>query len=68
MPRMTIEFNDKIEEILKSISNDEQTTKADVIRRALALYDVVHKEVEKGRKVIIKDKDDGGRETEIVVW
>jgi hypothetical protein len=69
MPRMTIEFNDKAEKIIKEIAQDEQMSKIDVIRRALALYDTIHQEViKKNRKLIIKDQDEkDGRETEILI-
>ena len=59
MPRMTIEFPDQIGEILTQLAQKDQTTKADVMRRALALYNFVHKEaVEKKMKLSITDDRD----------
>lgn len=59
MPRMTIEFPDQINEILNQLAQKDQTTKADVLRRALALYNFVHKEaVEKKMKISITDDND----------
>ncbi len=49
MPRMTIEFPEQVDQILKNLAKEGHTTKVDVIRRALALYNYVNKEV--------KDKD-----------
>ena len=59
MPRLTIEFPDKVNEMLVELAKKDSTTKVDIIRRALALYDYVHKEaMEKSRKVSITDDDD----------
>ena len=59
MPRLTVEFNEKVDKILKELAEKDQTTKADVIRRALALYNYVHKEaIEKNRKLSITDDED----------
>ncbi len=60
MPRLTIEFPDEGDEILRKLAKDEHTTKRDVIRRALALYNYVHEEgVRMGgdRRLSITDKD-----------
>ena len=59
MPRMTIEFPDQINEILNQLAEKDQTTKADVLRRALALYNFVHKEaVDKNMKLSVTDDND----------
>lgn len=59
MPRLTIEFSNQVNEILDNLAQKDQTTKVEVLRRALALYNYVHKEaVEKERKVSITDSDD----------
>lgn len=59
MPRLTIEFPDQISEILTSLAKKDQTTKVDVIRRALALYNYVHREaVDKKLKLSITDDRD----------
>lgn len=59
MPRLTIEFNDQVNEILEDLADKDQTTKVDVIRRALALYKYVHKEaIEQKRKLSITDDED----------
>ncbi len=60
MPRLTIEFPDQIDEILKDLAKKGHTTKVDVIRRALALYNYVNQEIkEKDLKLAVSnDKDE----------
>lgn len=59
VPRLTIEFPDSVNEILKELAQKDETTKVDVLRRALAIYYYVHKEAkEKGRKLSITDDED----------
>lgn len=59
MPRLTIEFPDKVNDILKELSKKDETTKVDVLRRALALYNYVHREaIEKDKKLSITDDED----------
>jgi predicted transcriptional regulator len=59
MPRLTIEFPDKANDILNELAEKNQTTKVDVLRRALALYNYLHAEaIEKDLKVSITDKND----------
>ena len=59
MARLTIEFPDRVGSILAKLAQDGQTTKADVIRRALALYEYVNREaVESKRKLSITDQQD----------
>jgi predicted transcriptional regulator len=38
MPKLTIEFSDKMNQILEDLANEKETTKVDVLRRAVALY------------------------------
>jgi predicted transcriptional regulator len=67
MPRLTIEFPDKVNDILTELSEKDQTTKVDVLRRALALYDYIQKEVfQKEKQLSVRDKD-GKVETNIVL-
>ena len=59
MPRMTIEFPDQVDEILKELAKKGHTSKVDVIRRALALYNYVNKEVkEKDLKLSVTSDQD----------
>lgn len=56
MPRMTIEFPDKVHDILTELSAKEQVSKVEILRRVLALYNYLQKEaVDKHKKVSITD-------------
>ncbi len=60
MARLTIEFPDEGDQILRRLAQQEHTTKREVIRRALALYNYVHEEgVRMGgeRRLSITDKE-----------
>lgn len=58
-PRMTIEYPEQLEKLLKELAQKGDTSKVDVIRRALALYSYVHKEVkEKDLKLAVTNADD----------
>ncbi len=59
MPRLTIEFPEQVNEVLKDLAKKDETTKVDVLRRALALYNFVHKEaIDKNLKLSITDDKD----------
>ncbi|MBC8236066.1 hypothetical protein H8E77_41500 [bacterium] len=59
MPRLTVEFPDKVNDILKELAKKDETTKVDVLRRALALYNYVHREaIDKDKKLSITDDED----------
>ena len=58
MPRMTIEFPAQIDAILKELAEKGGTSRVEVLRRALALYNYVNKEVkEKDLKLAVADED-----------
>ena len=58
MPRITIEFPEQVDKILRELAEKGDTSKVDVIRRALALYNYVNKEVkEKDLKLTVSDED-----------
>jgi predicted transcriptional regulator len=59
MPRITIEFPEQVDKILRELAQKGDTSKVDIIRRALALYNYVNKEVkEKDLKLTIANEDD----------
>ena len=59
MPRLTIEFPEQVNEVLKDLAKKDETTKVDVLRRALALYNYLHKEaIDKNLKLSITDEQD----------
>ncbi len=45
MPKLTIEFNDRMNDVLEQLATKDDTSKVDIIRRALALYKYVDEEV-----------------------
>ena len=60
MPRLTIEFPEEGDKILRKLAKNDHTSKREVIRRALALYNYLHEEgVGMGgeRRLSITDKD-----------
>lgn len=44
MARLTVEFPEEINNILARLADEEHTSKREVIRRALALYDYLSEE------------------------
>jgi predicted transcriptional regulator len=59
MPRITIEYSDQADAILRDLAKKGHTSKVDVIRRALALYNYVNKEVkEKNLKLAVANAND----------
>lgn len=67
MARLTVQFPPKVNQMLDRLSATDQTTKTDVIRRALALYDFVQNETNDGHhKLSITDDKDKVR-TNIVL-
>jgi hypothetical protein len=59
MPKLTVEFNERMNEMLEELAAREGTTKVDILRRALALYRYVDEEVgeNKKRRVAITEDD-----------
>ena len=45
MPKLTVEFNDRMNSMLEEMAAKDDTSKVDVIRRALALLKYVEEEV-----------------------
>jgi len=59
MPRMTIEFPEKVNDMLTELAQKEEVSKAEILRRALALYNYLQREaVDKQKKVSITDGND----------
>jgi len=59
MPRLTIEFPEQVDKLLKELAEKGDTSKVDVLRRALALYNYVNKEVkEKDLKLAVANDED----------
>jgi predicted transcriptional regulator len=45
MPKLTVEFSGRTEEAIDRAARRSQSSKADVLRRAISLYDYVDREV-----------------------
>ncbi len=61
MPRLTIDFPDEVNTVLENLAKEEKTSKREVVRRALAMYNYMHEEGAKmggERNVAITDKND----------
>jgi predicted transcriptional regulator len=58
MPKLTVEFNDKMNEILDELAKDKGTSKVEVLRRAVALYRYLDSEQKDGDKKVSITKDD----------
>lgn len=59
MARLTVQFPEATSQILAELSERDEVTKTEVLRRALSLYKYLEKETRDGkRKVAIADEDD----------
>ena len=60
MPKLTIQFGEEMDRLLKELSVEKGTTKSEIIRRALAMYKYVDDETSDGTKrlSITSAKDD----------
>ena len=59
MPRLTIACPEQVDKLLKELAEKGDTSKVDVLRRALALYNYVNKEVkEKDLKLAVANDED----------
>ncbi len=55
MPKLTVEFNDKMNDILEQLAEEKGTTKVDVLRKAVALYKYLDSEQKDGKVSITQD-------------
>ena len=59
MARLTVQFPDRTSEILAELASRDQSTKTEVINRALALYRYLHKEARDGKhRIVVVDEND----------
>jgi hypothetical protein len=68
MSRYTIDLSNDIDSLLDQLAKSKQTTKAEVIRRALASYGYLSKQGGEGRKVSITDDKDKVIKDLILPW
>ncbi len=58
MSRTTVTMSPKLEEIITRLAYHEETTKCDIIRKSIAMYNYFYKEVyEKHNRIILIDKE-----------
>lgn len=55
MPRFTIDVGDKFDRLLTDLARTDETTKSEIVRRALAIYGRLREETDEGNKVAIVD-------------
>jgi Arc/MetJ-type ribon-helix-helix transcriptional regulator len=68
MPRYTIDFDKEFDKTLSDlVETTDATTKADVIRRAVASYSYLKKEQQANKDAKIVVTDDGNLRKEIVL-
>lgn len=60
MAKLTVKFPERTSKILEELSDNDEVSKTEVLRRALALYKYIDDETRKakGRKVAITDEED----------
>ena len=60
MARLSVQFPGRTTQILEEMSNKDEVSKTEIIRRALSLYKYLEEEIQRedGRKISITDKDD----------
>ena len=49
--RFTVDMSPELEKLLEKLANDEHTTKSEVFRRSIGLYDVSKEFQRKGNKI-----------------
>ena len=61
MPKMTVDFNEQVTQMLEDLASREGRSKVEILRRAIGIYSFLDDEVregkEEGRRVAVTDKD-----------
>lgn len=58
MAKLTIEMNPKMEEVLTELARGKHTSKVEVLRRAVALYNYVESQIAEGKKGLAITEND----------
>ena len=53
--RLTVDINSRLNDILTKLSNETGTSKSEIFRRAVALFDVAHEARNEGKHIGIAD-------------
>lgn len=67
MPKLTVEFNDAMNEVLTNLAEKKGLTKVDVLRRAVALYNYAEREAAQDKDVRLAITKDGATLKEIIL-
>jgi predicted transcriptional regulator len=65
MVRLNFSISDDLAAKLDAISNASETSKSEILRKALTLYEVAHEGIREGKKLTMVDQD-GRHVTEII--
>jgi len=65
MAKFTLEFGPKSTERLEQIATSQETSRADVVRRALEVYDELLSRKEQGGHILVTSSD--GKEREVLI-
>jgi len=60
--KYTIEFGPKSEATLKRLAEAQEASKADVIRRSVAVFAALNEEAQRGNKIMLQSEDGTLRE------
>ncbi len=55
--RLNVNISNALSDTLDNLAELEETSKTDILRKAIALFDLVIKEREKGGKLIVVDEE-----------
>jgi hypothetical protein len=67
MPKLTVEFSDRVADVLQAAAERNGLSKVDVLRRAITLYEYVDRNVEPGKKALALTDEKTGKVLERVV-
>ena len=60
--RLSLDVGDKFDNLLTTEANAHRTTKADIVRKAVATYAYLRREFDEGAKVAVTAKDGSVKE------
>ena len=62
MPRFNVDFNEEATRVLEDLADAQGTTKADVLRKAIALEKWFNETLQSGSKIVVEAPDGKLRE------
>ena len=64
--RMNLEMRPEIRDRLERLSDETGMSLSEVVRKSLAVFDLVWCERQKGRKIVVRDED--GERKIVILW